>query len=187
MYRASAIKSIQPVSITIATGATSNTATITSVVTTNTVLIFGGFSTSWVGAPDNYFPNRFKARLELTNATTVTAYRNTSDGSFTVTVTGTAIEFYPGNITSVQRGTITMNGGEGASKTATITSVNTAKAVVVFLGQTTPSNNAGNPANNISADLHCARLDLTNATTVTATTNATNGDVTVGYQVVEWR
>lgn len=73
-------------------------------------------------------------------------------------------------IKSIQRGTITTAAGTG---TATITSVNTAKAWVYLLGFTTAVNATG-----------LARVTLTNGTTVTG--DYSGGAVaTIGYCVVE--
>ena len=86
-----------------------------------------------------------------------------------------------GGIKRIQQGTITVSsvsGDAASSNTATITSVNTAKAVCLPLGFT--MNSVGNGS---------ARVSLTNATTVTA--NVENNDsntqtFTVGYVVVEF-
>ncbi len=85
-------------------------------------------------------------------------------------------------IKSIQRGTIsfTTSGGSSiSSSTATITSVDTAKAVIEFLGMTTAS--AGSEGS--------ARVELTNATTVTAYCYQYGiaAAVVVGYQVVEYQ
>lgn len=76
-------------------------------------------------------------------------------------------------IKSIQRGTLTIASNQ-LSGTATITSVNTAKAQVTYNGVS----NSYNPE---------ARLELTNATTLTATRG--NGDPSaapVSYEVIEW-
>lgn len=81
-----------------------------------------------------------------------------------------------GAIKSVQRGVITLSMGVG-SNTATITSVDTSKSMIFYLGV------AGDATatNNIEA-----RVALTNATTVTATRDGTTNSSGVGYQVVEF-
>ena len=79
-------------------------------------------------------------------------------------------------IKSIQSGTIGISNGS-ASNTLTITSVSTAKAMITLQGVTT-----GGTLN--SSKL--ARIELTNATTITATRIGTSEDVTIGYQVVEF-
>lgn len=82
-------------------------------------------------------------------------------------------------IKSIQRGVISMpDGGSGGtiSHTATVTSVNTSKADLTYLG----NNSSGTGANSL------AYLQLTNSTTITAT-RATSGSATaVSWQLVEY-
>lgn len=160
------IKSVQRGTILI-TGATSNTATITSVDTANAELVFLGCDYS--NSSTN--PAITMARVELTNATTVTAYVNTSPGAQEVRVSYEVIEYFPGVLKSAQRGTIT-----GAS-TATITSVDTAKSKLSFLGWTT-SNTTSDMVNN-------PKMVLTNATTVTQSGGVVT-NITGGWQVLEF-
>ena len=75
-------------------------------------------------------------------------------------------------IKSVQRGTINVN---NPSSTATISSVNTAKAFVNMLGFTWYGSQ---PAN--------IRLALTNSTTVTATKGYDSSDGEVSFEVIEF-
>lgn len=79
------INSVQAGTITIGSGSTSNTATITSVDTTKSFVVFNGASTSSTAL------NRVTARVALTNATTVTATRESSVDE--VTVAFTVVEF----------------------------------------------------------------------------------------------
>jgi hypothetical protein len=163
------IRSIQAGSIAI-NAAASNTATIASVIVGNSVIIYGGHTTNDVGTTRPVTT----ARVTLTNSTTVTATNGLNSGIQTVTFT--VIEFEPGVLRSVQRGTITV--GASATETATITAVDTRKAAVIFLGFTI--------AAFASNDLVYPRLDLTNSTTVTATVALAGGSTVVGYQVVEF-
>lgn len=88
-----------------------------------------------------------------------------------------------GSIKSIQSGTISFDPHAVASGTATITSVNTAKAVVMNLGvcQTYASDTSYNSP---------GYLTLTNATTVTAQIIGTYGSgtrsLTASFQVVEY-
>lgn len=76
----------------------------------------------------------------------------------------------PLKIKSIQRGAIVMTDAQ-TSVNATITAVNTAKSVLIHLGESNGFN---------------ARLSLVNSTTVNANKNFTNAGVTVGWQVVEF-
>lgn len=169
------INSIQTFEITIAASSTSNIATITSVNTGNAVIFFAGFTS----AETSVTYQDFLSRAELTNATTVTVYRNTSTTN-SITVRGTVVEFTSAAIASVQAGTITIPSGT-ASATATISSVNTSNSVVFYLGFT--ASGAG-----ISSLNYFTSLTLTNATTVTASRNAAPSGITttVGYCVVNF-
>lgn len=160
--------------ITIPAGSTSNTLTISSVTTANTVLLFDGWQTDNTGSQGReLFPI-----IALTNSTTITATRNTSNVSFGVTVRFTVVEFKSSAITSIQSGTIS-NGSGGTTATATITSVNTARAVTFIYGFTTTG-----ASTTYTSMMN--RLDLTNSTTVTSTKNASGSALTVGYAVVEF-
>jgi hypothetical protein len=165
------ITSIQQVSITIASSATTGTATITSVDTSKAYINWAGNTTAATsGAGTQDFP-----RVTLTNATTVTATRNTST-SAAVVVNVFVIEGTSNLIGSIQQGTITIS--SGTSNTATITSVDTSRSVVFYNGNTTTN-----------GDYECTydsgAVTLTNATTVTAYIGQTK-NVTVGYVVVEF-
>lgn len=91
----------------------------------------------------------------------------------------TLTQFFGGGIKSIQRGTITVALSAGAgSNTATITSVNTAKSAIEFLGVT--------PDSQTSATAW-GRVTLTNSTTVTANAaGSSDRNITIGYQVVEF-
>lgn len=164
------IKSVQRGSISIA-GAFSATATISAIVLANSLIVYGGHTTDDAGTTMPVTT----AAVELTNTTTVTASNGLNSG--TQIVAYEVIEFYPGVLRSVQRGTISV-GGAATSVTATITSVDITKASAFFLGYTI----AVIAQNN----LHHVRVVLTNSTTVTATVAAVGGGNVAGYQVVEF-
>ena len=83
-----------------------------------------------------------------------------------------------GIIKSIQRGTISFT---AASATATITSVDTAKSACRHLGR---ENGATNAAAIRDAD---ARIELTNATTVTVNSgNPQAGTDIISYEVMEY-
>jgi hypothetical protein len=174
-WTAGAIKSMQTGTISIASG-TSNTATISSVTTTNAAVIYNGFITAWVaGAGDNFADDN--ANVQLTNATTVTATIGRNEG--TVVVGFTVIEFNSGFLnSSTQQSTCS---GTGASLTATITAVTTANTMLFYGGYNDTVNSDGGFSSN-------AWLTLTNTTTVTATKNASSsGTTTFYFTVVEFK
>lgn len=170
----SLIKSIQRGTVTIASAATSGTATITAVDLANSVLVFSGEQPVInVSVP----ADRFIGRLELTNNTTVTAYVNTAAYEI-LYMRYEVIEYRPGVLRSVARGTITT--ATAASGTATITTVDTTKASVSGLGFTTDSLSDG-------TGMPMGTTVLTNSTTVTATfASGAPINRVVGYQVLEW-
>lgn len=160
------IKSIQRGTLVLA-GVTTNTATITAVDPTNTMLRF-------LGQTQGGGNSGCSARIALTNGTTITGTR--ADATSTTTVSFEVIEFFPGVIKSIQRGTIDTSSVN--PNTATITAVDTTRAMVDHLGYSCTDTASGSPAN------WWTRLTLTNGTTVTANGGATS---TTGYQVVEFQ
>jgi hypothetical protein len=167
------IRSIQRGTVTIG-AVTSATATITAVDMANSVLLYGGFQNDVAAAAyDQLFP-----RVELTNATTVTAVKTTAAN--TEIIAFEVIEFYPGVLRSVQRGVISSAGV--ATNTATITAVTVAKASVVTLAWTGVASGGGGEMQQTTA-----HVVLTNATTVTLTRgSAVAGSLVGGYQVLEF-
>lgn len=167
------ITSIQQVSITIGAAAASNTATISSVNTANTFVIFQGWTGTGAIEAQN---NTHCPRVELTNGTTVTAYRNTA-ATDTVTVNAVIIEVTASLRVSIQHGTVAISAA--ASATATISSVSTTDSAVFWLGHTTT-------ATATSAATGMTRVTLTDATTVTGLVT-TSSTATVGFVVVEFQ
>ena len=81
-------------------------------------------------------------------------------------------------IKSIQYGSITLS--NAASNTATISSVDTAKAVLLFLGQRT--------AGAANMQTTTAHLALTNSTTITATRESTAAETTIiNFCVMEFQ
>lgn len=166
------IKSIQRGTIAIAGGATSNTATITSVDTANTRLVFLGI----LDASGDTTPDIVACRIALTNATTVTATVNTV-GAGNRTVSYEVVEYFPGAIKTIQRGTFATTGS--TTGTATISSVDTTRTTLDYLGFSTTFSGG------TVVGQALGELVLTNATTVTFN-GLGNQNRTVSYQVVEW-
>lgn len=172
------IESIQEVEFTIASSATTGTATITSVDTSKTAIFFstgmfgGRRQTSVVNGGDHIL-----AGVDLTNATTVTATRNTSQ-TFALTIICTVVEFKTAAVDSIQQGTITIS-STNTSNTDTITSVSTSNSVAVFNGCTSTMTGT------VGGRGMCT-VSLTNATTVTATRADSNNAATAYYVVIEF-
>jgi len=164
-----AIVSCQQFSVSLSSG-TSNTATINAVDTTRSVIILSGMH------GNSTVTGRIRGQAVLTNSTTVTVTRGVST-TLTLVVKGTVIEFAPWVVASVQSGTITP--AAATTGTATITSVDTARAVVLDQGAV-----CGAAGSAITGSF--AQLTLTNATTVTAKTGAA-GSNSFGFSVVEFR
>ena len=163
------VASVQYGSISL-NNATSGTATITSVDTTKSCVVWLGDSMLYPGSVQaKYWPI-----LTLTNATTVTA---TAPNASTCTTKFMVVTW--NNVKSLQTGQISMG---GYSATATITSVNTAKALLIYQGSN--SNDTGN------ADSGLIEITLTNSTTITAdrdnNTGSGFGTGLVNYAVVEF-
>lgn len=167
------VKSVQYVSITIASSGTSNTATITAVDTAKTAIFYGGMRGS--DGATNYDDDQ--AILTLTNSTTITATR-VGAGSPTLTVNAAIVEFEAAAVSSIQYGSIALGSGV-TSNTATISSITTTRTAVLYTGATSTNGN-GNLATN------CPRVSLTNATTVTASRNTGTGTVVAGFVAIEF-
>lgn len=168
----SLVQSVQRGSISIVAASGSNTATITGVNMANSCLRYLGVSGNNAASSTA----ALATLLAFTNETTITATR-TATGVEDVLVRFEVIEYRPGVIKSVQRGTISISSGGGAA-TATISGVDTGRTVVDFLGCRLDTSGYDNMF---------AWVVLTNATTVTATRFNTNPAVTIAsYQAVEF-
>lgn len=151
------VKRIQRGTITINSGSASSTATIAAVDTANVILNFLGYTSNTPGA-DPGSPTY----VVLTNATTVTALRDSSiDTTPAIVVSYEVIEFWPGVLRSAQAFSVTL--GVSASGTATLTTpVDTNRAMVFMLGNT---------CNNYDEQRMRMRWSLTDGTTVTVTSD----------------
>lgn len=151
----SLIESIQYGTVALS-GATSNTATISSVDTTRSLVVHLGQSNNWSGGTQ---PTYTVTKLSLTNATTVTATRG-AVGGIDCNAAFAVLQFRPGAVRSVQQGNVTPTG------TATVTEVNTAKSLLLSMG-------ISGDTGGIDGSWY-SRLTLTNGTTVTATRQDTS-------------
>lgn len=163
----SIIKSVQRSTIAITGGTATATATITAVDPSNSRLVYLAVTSTDANAYTQYG----WCGLTFTNATTITATRTSTLN--TCTVSFEVIEYVPGVIKSVQRGTV--SGGS----TATITAITTTKASLAYLGHT---------GNSVSYEptLCESNLVLTNATTVTSNQVNTGNPITSYFEVVEF-
>ena len=157
----SAVKQIQYGTIT-----GSSSATISSVVVENSIVLWLGNDTNDNAATTSGFTSCI-----LSNSTTVSQAATAAGnvGGFCV------LEFLPGMVKSAGSGTIAVSGV--GSATATITSVNTSKTILTFLGQTT---NDGTPS------AQWCRLALTNSTTITASRTFASNLVNIRYSYLEF-
>src|SRR5688572_13018200 len=128
-FAPSLVKSVQRGTIVLST--TNTGATINAVNLSNAMLFASYQDLGGINAAD-----RNAVRVELTNATTVSALYGAVSGN-SANVSWEVIEFVPGLFRSIQRGTATT--GAGTTTTATITAVNMAKTFVHNLGFTSTS------------------------------------------------
>lgn len=176
----SMVRSIQRATIT--TSGTSGAATITAVDLNNSLIRKTGYKTTALDTNAELY--WWNGRAELTNATTVSAYINTAGSSWTLSFE--VIEFHPGVLKSIQRGTLAYTSLSGSNfGIATITSVDTSKAFLDVLGETSTYTIA-----TVRPDFACQTAAITSATTVqflsSTDPNGSGGTWTIGYQVAEF-
>lgn len=165
------VNSVQQVTITIASGSTTGTASVTAATGTFFVLYQGNSTTATTSMAQAL------ARVSI-SGTTVTATRNTSSTN-TCTVNAVIVDADATNlISSVQFGTIAIT--TGTSATATISSVTTGNSVVALLGYT-----AGNAT--FDFEVNCPILTLTSATVVTSTVAALTTNCTASFCVIQFQ
>lgn len=171
-FESGVIASKQDFSIAIGASSSSNTATITSVSTDDSEIMWRGMTITTSTAWDDFMPY-----VELTNATTVTATRDEAS-AITTTVYGTVLEYTDGFITA-QRGTVTIPGDSSTtSATDTISSVTTTTSYLKWLKY------ASGPHGGAESSTH-PYMDLASATSVRATKYAADTTPTVcSYEVI---
>lgn len=161
------IKSFQKGTTSLGAGSGSTTATISVVVTANSV-VFLSYSLS------DASPQFGMISIELTNSTTLTFARLTAAASPAVTLRWNVIEFDSG--VTVQRGTFTWSGAETTHNT-TITAVTTANTFADIT-----SRDAGSSYN----DDDMYRAEITSTTNLATTSFAAPANTAiVKWQVVE--
>lgn len=167
----SLIKSIQR-GTTTTSGATTGTVTVNQVDMNNSMLLYGGNA----GTDTNVNLPEGKQRIDLTNSTTVTGSRNSTSGSATYCPFD-LIEFRPGVIKSIQRGSVAIT---STNTDVTITAVDMSKSVCLFHGQSVNGVFVWTAA---QGELQAA---LTSATNVRFTIYNAGTSATGSWEVVEF-
>ena len=170
----SIIKSVQNVEITIGSSARTNTATISAVNLTSSILLYSGWRSPNTAAQN---PANDWCMLFLTNSTTVTATTEAPFATYNRTVCGVVVEFYPWAIRSIQSGVFATT---AASATTTVNAVNTLHSSAIFLGINHTETSTGSYAQLLGT------VVLTNSTTVTMTRQATTGTITLSWMLIEF-
>lgn len=179
-YIPTPVKSVQQVSVSVAAAAITGSATITAVVTGNSLIVYQGIFTDDSG---NAFGCQDWMIGAFSSTTTITATKGSTCSTFNNNYKAVVIEFLGNFVKSSGNGVIAIADGS-TSNTAPITSVNTAKMAVAYTGQ-----------KNNTAALTTAREDFvtvswTNATTITAARGATSSNLNnlnAGYNYVEFK
>lgn len=163
--------STQQTTHTNANSGTSDTATISSVTTNNTMVCYGGEKYANSSTPSLDFTN-----IQLTGATTLTYTWNAS-GVLPAVSNSTVMEFVSSLLAAnVQRGTITVSAA--TSNTAAITSSTTTQTLLNWLYNTSTTT-----VFNLATASH--KITQTNATTVTESINS-SGTGTGSYEAINF-
>jgi hypothetical protein len=174
-FKAAKIQSLQTTSISMTSGNSSATATISAVTANNTFMAYGG-CTMGSSVTD---PSISLGSTGYTNTTTITATRSAST-SGTVIVNGTVIEFTSGTLNRVQREAAVAFAASTATRTRSNTAVDTTKTFVSHLGNqtTVTTSNMGSVVSTV---------EMTAASTMTATRgNTANDNALFRYEEVEF-
>lgn len=166
---AGSVRWVQHGEIAIPAASSSATGTIFQVNPNNSLLFHQGQESS-------QSDNSAFVRVELTNATTVTAYHNAASVA-APTVRFSVLEFYPGFLRSVQRGTIATS---GADVSVAVTPVNFFKAMLTHLGTTESA--AGFTASALVSVSWSASV----VNEITAYVSQTSGNQVTGWQLAEF-
>lgn len=166
------IKSVQFGTVTIASGASTGTASISAVTNANTAVHYLGVSSAGT------FSNQEKLTNLSLSGTTVTGTRGGVPALVDI-IAFVVIEFQGSALNQSVQNISATSSGTVSSWTSTITSVNTSNAVSIFAGYICTTNNAMQSA--------WQKGVLTNGTTFTVNTNASNAFVrTYNASIVEF-
>lgn len=133
-WSSSAVSRVQYGTVTIASGSSSGTASISSVNTSATGLTHCGQRTTQTGTT---FGVNFSARITLTNDTTVTASRSGTSGALTVGFC--IIEYLPSIIQSIQYVSVTSTAASN-NDSGTISAVNLSNTIMFYNGVSCATN-----------------------------------------------
>lgn len=168
-------KSVQQATTTIALSQSTGTATISSVNTGSTMMTYCGWRMTNAGtASELSCP-----MAQLTNATTITATRIGTSASVRSLISVSVIEFEPRFVLSKQ--SAATNTASNSTTDVTVTSVNTAKSALTWLGFTYPTDVAGMDVPYSTAYLQAA----TNVRIERATSSADSS--TNSWELMEFR
>lgn len=172
-FRAALVDSVQYGTVALSAIQTTNTASITAVTAARSAVLYLGQTTD--NSSGGASATTLTCSLDLTSSTVVTTNRNTA--SENVTVGFCVVQFASGTTTSVQQTTLT-DTSSSASYTKTITSVDAARALLLYNGATSANASLLNAFH---------QTELTNGTTVTLTRAGTStSSRTVYFTVVEF-
>ena len=163
------VKSYQRSNIVINSAASADATLSPSVDMNNAYVLYLGHTTDDAGTTMPVTT----VRIQLIDTKTVRATNGLASGSQIANYE--VVEFWPGVIKSVQRGSIVVGGSTSAI--VNINPVDITRTSLLFLGYT---------SNATVNNQHHVRLTLTDSTTVTVTVGASGSSSTVEYEVVEW-
>lgn len=159
------ISSVQMGTVSLSAAQASNTATISSVTTTNSAICWLGYTQSTT----SYHYDLNSMVINLTNSTTVTA-TNLQGANATIVMGFAVVQFQAGALNQSTQAVTTSFTNSTGSSTSTITSAATASSMIFFAG-------TGSANGDLAADEQCMAT-LTNATTVTVSCgNTASGNV----------
>lgn len=166
---------VQQFTITIPANSTSNFVTVAS-VNTNLAFIFPGGMTGM----NNTNPNISEAYCQITSPTTISAFRSFTDGTNTVTLSGSLVDPTPNLVKSVQKGTIVIPLLTNLA-TISINAVNTNNTSAIYMGR-----NVTNVVINVPQGMPALSC---NGTTLSAQTfsNTVTSPITVAYTLLEFQ
>jgi hypothetical protein len=173
-FYSNVIQSIQSVVNTIATSASTQNSTISSVTTANCMLAYGGsrvdpaFINNVMGVTEGY--------AFLANATTVTHTRLSTTSLFQAIIAVTVIEFKAGIIKSRQTGQTSI-ATSNSQHDDTVTSSVVGRTLPVYLGKSVTDTTSGTTDNSII----CGSTEIVNATTHRKKRSGSSG--TYGLQI----
>jgi hypothetical protein len=164
-FQSAALVSLQYAVDTNAPSATTRARTITAVTLANTLSIYAGQWSSSTTASSQVQYGQLTATTTLTIGTNSAGFVSISFASFIVNLNSALVE------TAAQRGLISQ--AAAASGTAAISSVNTAHAILSYMGQKTNGSNW----NVITSSLSLTSSILVTANSGASTTNSTSYEV----------